>query len=48
MKERDKLRTWDLGWGNLMRVQIMGDTNLLVNWLTGRWKTNNQKFRAEV
>ena len=31
-----------------MRVQVMGDTNLVVNWLNGRWKINNQKFRADV
>ena len=26
----------------------MGDPNLGVNWMNGRWKINNQKFRAEV
>ena len=26
----------------------MGDSNLVVNWMNGRWKINNQKFRAEV
>ena len=26
----------------------MGDSNLVVNWLNGRWKINNQKFRADV
>ena len=48
MKERDKLRNWDPGWRNQIRVQIMGDSNLVVNWLNGRRKVNNQKFRADV
>ena len=26
----------------------MGDSNLVVNCMNGRWKINNQKFRAEV
>ena len=30
-----------------MRVQIMSDSNLIVNWLSGKWKIDNQKFRAE-
>ena len=44
MKERDKLRNWDLDWGNQTRVQIVGDSNLVVNWVNGRWKINNQTF----
>ena len=48
MKERDKLRIWDRGSGNQTRVQIVGDSNLVVNWMNGRWKINNQKFRVEV
>ena len=35
MKERNKVRRWDLGWGNQTRVQIMGETNLVVNLLSG-------------
>ena len=48
MKETDKLRKWDPGWRNQTRVQIMGASNLVVNWVNGRWNINNQKFRAEV
>ena len=48
MKERDKLRNWDPGKQHQTRVQIMGDSSLVVNWLNGRWKRNNQRFRAEV
>ena len=48
MKEREKLRIWDHAWWNRMRVQIMGDSILIVNWLSGKWKINHQKFRAEV
>ena len=48
MKERNKLRNWDPSWRNQIRVQIMGDSNLVVNWMHGRSKINNQKFRAEV
>ena len=35
MKERKKLRHWDASWGNQIRVQIMGDPNLVVNWMEG-------------
>ena len=39
MKERKKLRNWDPSWTNEIRgVQIMGDSNVVVNWLNGRWK----------
>ena len=48
MNERNKLRNWDPSWGNQIRVPIMGDSNLVENWMNGRWKMNNQKFRAEV
>ena len=48
MKGRDELRNWDPSWGNQTRVQIMGGSNLVVNWMKGRWKITNQKFRAEV
>ena len=36
MKERNRLRIWDPAWGNQIRVQIMGDSNLVVNWMNGR------------
>ena len=48
MKERNKLRNWDPSWANQIMVQIMGDSNLVVNWKNGRWKINYQKFGAEV
>ena len=35
-KERKKLRIWNLVWGNQTRVQIAGDSNLVVRWLNGR------------
>ena len=31
-----------------MRIQIMKDSILVVNWLNGKWKINKKKFRAEV
>ena len=31
-----------------MRIQIIGDSNLIVNWMNGRWKINNQKFRRMI
>ena len=48
MNKRDKLRIWDPSWGNQIRVQIIGDSNLVVKWMNGRRKINNQKFRVEV
>ena len=48
MKEREKLRIWDPAWGNQMRIQILGNPNLIVNEMTGKWKINNQKFRMMV
>ena len=48
MKKRKKLRIWDPAWGNQMRILILGDSNLIVNWMNGIWKINNQKFRAMV
>ena len=48
VKERDQLRKWELGWGNKTRIQILGDSNLVDNWMNGGRKINNQKFRAEV
>ena len=48
MKERDKVRIWDEGSGNQIRVQIVGDSHLVVNWMNVRWTISNQKFRVEV
>ena len=31
-----------------MRVQILGDSNLIVNWLNGKCKINHQDFREMV
>ena len=31
-----------------MRIQILGDANLTVNWMNGKWKVNNRKFRMMV
>ena len=45
MKEREMLRIWDLSWSNQLRVQISGDSDLIVNWLYGKWKINNHKLR---
>ena len=36
MKDREKLRIWDPAWENQMSVQIMGDMNLIVNWMNGK------------
>ena len=35
MMERDKLRDWDPSRWNQTRVQIMGDSNLVVSWMNG-------------
>ena len=43
-KEREKLRMFGPAWRNQMRVQIMGDSNLVVNWLNGKSKINDEKF----
>ena len=48
MKERDKLRIVDPGWGHQMGNLLVGDCNLVVNWVNGRWKINHQIFKAEV
>ena len=45
MKERERQRHWDPAWGNQMRIQILGDWNLIVNWMNGKWKINNQNSR---
>ena len=42
MKESERQRNWDPAWGNQMRIQIMGGSNLIVNWMNGKWKINNQ------
>ena len=41
MKEREKLRIWVLAWSNQMRILILGDTSLIVNWMNGKWKIND-------
>ena len=48
MNERERQRHWDPAWGNQMRIQIMGDSNLIVNWMNGKWKINNQKFKMMI
>ena len=48
MEEREKQRIWDPAWGNQMRIQILGDANLIVNWMNGKWKINNQKVKMMV
>ena len=47
-EKEKKLRIWDPASENQMRVQIMGDPNLIVNRLNGKSKINNQRFRAMV
>ena len=43
MKEREKLRKWDAGWGNQTRVQIMGYSGGdLVEW-----KVENKQSRVQ-
>ena len=48
MKEREKMRIWVLAWSNQMRILILGDTSLIVNWMNGKWKIDDQKFRTMV
>ena len=48
IKKREKLRIFDPASGNQIGVQIMGDSNLIVNRLIGKSKINNQRFRAMV
>ena len=43
-----KTKRGKIGWRNQVRFQVMGDSNQAVNWLNGRWKINNHKFRADV
>ena len=45
MKEKERQRKWDPAWGNQMRIPILGDWNLIVNWINGKWKINNQYSR---
>ena len=42
--KRSKLRIWGLAWIIQKRVQILGDSELLGNWMNGKWKINNQKM----
>ena len=48
VKERENQRIWDPAWGNQKRIQTLGDSNLIVNWMNGKLKINNQKFRIMV
>ena len=48
MKEGEKQRIWDPAGSNQKRIQILGDSNLIVNWMNGKWKINNEKFRMIV
>ena len=43
MKDREKQRILDPAWGNQKRIQILGDSNLIVNWMNERWNINNQR-----
>ena len=40
MKEREAQRIWHPAWRNQMRVELLGDSNWIVNWMNGR--KNNQ------
>ncbi len=31
-----------------MRIQILGDSSLIVNWMIGKWKIKSSKFRTMV
>ena len=44
-KERSNLRNCDPSWGNQKR--IWDDSNLIVNWMNGKWKIN-QRFRKMI
>ena len=46
MKEIKRQRNWDSAWRNQMRTQILGD--MIVNWVNGKWKMNNQKFKMMI
>ena len=45
---KEKQRTWDNASENQKRIQILGDSNLIANWINGEWKISNQKFRKMV
>ena len=51
MKERNKLRNWDPSCRNQIRVQIMGKSNLVVNWMIS-WsevqKTQNLLDKTDI
>ena len=38
MKEREKQRIWDSVWRNQMRIQMLGDSKLIVNRMNRKWK----------
>ena len=48
MKEREKQRIWDPACGNQKRILVLGDSTLIVHWMNGRWKINNQKLRKMI
>ena len=48
MREREGLRMWYLARCNQIRIQILGDSDLIVNWMDGKWKINDQKFSMMV
>ena len=45
---KEKQPIWEPSWENQKRIQILGDPNLIVNWINGKWEINNQKFRKTV
>ena len=47
MKERQRLRIWDPASGNHMRIQVLGDSNWVVNWMNGKLRINNQNDGAK-
>ena len=48
MKERKKQRIWDPAWDNQMRIQILGDSNLIVNWMNKDTEDQQTKFSMMV
>ena len=49
MNERERRqRIWGPALGNQMRIQILGDSKLIVTWMNGKWKINNQKFKMMI
>ena len=48
MKERERQRILGPARRNQMGIQIVGDSNLIVNCMNLKWKISNQKFRMMV